>query len=178
MLRLRSPTTLRGICRAYHGPERQMQTGIGPGAVQRVRLRCRGAGETGERIGSTSAISPRWARRTPSLDALLAILHLHGISMGDCQEALGNLLGKDAPNWWKRIVYRSRMLSESFGGCPYRSSPRIKIGPTFRHFVRLRHKVEPAVIICLSEERRSARLGRRFTRPSATSLSMAKWLAC
>jgi hypothetical protein len=81
-----------------HGPERQVQTGIGPVAVRRVRLRDRGAGETGERIRFTSAILPRGSRRTQSLDALLPILYLRGISMGDFQEALGALLGRDAPN--------------------------------------------------------------------------------
>ena len=75
-----------------------MQTGIGPVAVQRVGLRDRGAVEAGERIRFTSAILPRWARRTRSLDALLPILYLRGISMGDFQEALAALLGKDAPN--------------------------------------------------------------------------------
>ena len=86
------------LVRHGHGPERQVQTGIGPVAVQRVRLRDRGAGKTGERIRFTSAILPRWARRTPSLDALLPILYLRGVSMGDFQEALAALLGKDAPN--------------------------------------------------------------------------------
>ncbi len=50
------------LVRHGHGPERQVQTGIGPVAVQRVRLRDRGAGETGERIRFTSAILPRWAK--------------------------------------------------------------------------------------------------------------------
>ena len=39
-----------------------------------------------------------WARRTKSLDALLPVLYLRGISTGDFQEALAALLGKDAPN--------------------------------------------------------------------------------
>ena len=70
------------LVRHGHGPERQVQTGIGPVVVQRVRLRDRRAGETGERIGFTSAILPRWARRTPSLDALLPILYLRGADQG------------------------------------------------------------------------------------------------
>jgi hypothetical protein len=82
------------MVRHGHGPERQIQTGIGPVAVRRVKLRDRGAGETEERIGFSSNILPRWARRTPSLDALLPILYLRGISMGDLQEALGALRGK------------------------------------------------------------------------------------
>ncbi len=85
-----------------HGPERQVQTGIGPVAVQQVRLRDQGADGTNERIRFTSAILPRWARRTRSLDALLPILYLRGVSMGDFQEALGVLLGRDAPNLCRR----------------------------------------------------------------------------
>jgi hypothetical protein len=43
------------LVRHGHGPERQVQTGIGPVAVQRVRLRDRGAGDTSDRIRFTSA---------------------------------------------------------------------------------------------------------------------------
>jgi putative transposase len=96
------------VVRHGHGPERQVQTGIGPVAVQRVRLRDRGAGETGERIRFTSAILPRWSRRTRSLDALLPILYLRGVSMGDFQEALGALLGRDAPNLSPSVIARLR----------------------------------------------------------------------
>ena len=105
---LRLPDGRERLVRHGHGPERQMQTGIGPVAVQRVRLRDRGAGKTGERIGFTSAILPRWARRTPSLDALLPILYLRGISMGDFQEVLGARLGKDAPNLSPSVIARLR----------------------------------------------------------------------
>ena len=76
------------------GPERVIQTGIGPVPVRRVKLRDRGAGPEGERIRFTSAILPRWARRTPSLDALLPVLYLRGVSMGDFQEALGGPAGQ------------------------------------------------------------------------------------
>ena len=101
---LRLPDGRDRLVRHGHGPERQVQTGIGPVAVQRVRLRDRGVGETGERIRFTSAILPRWARRTPSLDALLPILYLRGVSMGDFQEALTALLGKDAPNLSPSVI--------------------------------------------------------------------------
>jgi putative transposase len=96
------------LVRHGHGPERRVQTGIGPVAVQRVRLRDRGAGGDGERIRFTSAILPRWSRRTRSLDALLPILYLRGVSMGDFQEALGALLGKDAPNLSPSVIARLR----------------------------------------------------------------------
>ncbi|WP_420093999.1 transposase [Agrobacterium pusense] len=74
-----------------------IQTGIGPVAVSRVKLRDRGVeAPDDDRITFTSAILPKWTRRTKSLDALLQILYLRGISTGDFQEALTALLGKDA----------------------------------------------------------------------------------
>jgi hypothetical protein len=64
-----------------------------------AKVRDRGAGETGaERIRFTSAILPRWSRRTRSLDALLPILYLRGVSIAVFQKALRALLGRDAPN--------------------------------------------------------------------------------
>src|SRR6201996_4298243 len=90
------------------GPERVIQTGIGPVAVRRVKLRDRDAGNEGGRIRFTSAILPRWARRTRSLDALLPILYLRGISMGDFQTALAALLGADAPNLSPSVIARLR----------------------------------------------------------------------
>src|SRR4051794_32024124 len=86
------------LVRHGHGPERMIQTGIGPVELQRVKVRDRAPGPAGERIRFSSALLPRWARRTTSLDALLPILYLRGVSAGDFQEALGVLPGKDAPN--------------------------------------------------------------------------------
>jgi len=108
MRELRLPDGRERLVRHGLGPERLMQTGIGPVAVQRVKLRDRGAGPDGERVRFTSAILPRWARRTPSLDALLPVLYLRGVSMGDFQEALGALLGKAAPNLSPSVIARLR----------------------------------------------------------------------
>ena len=47
-----------------------------------------------------------YARRTKSLDALLPILYLRGISTGDMREALAALLGKDAPNLSSAVLVR------------------------------------------------------------------------
>src|ERR671922_639438 len=77
------------LVRHGYGPERMIQTGIGPVEVRRVKLRDRGAGAA-ERLRFTSTILPRWARRTRSLDALLPVLYLRGISTGDFQEALSD----------------------------------------------------------------------------------------
>src|ERR671912_1744070 len=106
---VRLPDGRERLVRHGHGPERLVQTGIGPVPVRRAKLRDRGAGEGGgERIRFTSAILPRWARRTRSLDALLPILYLRGVSMGDFQEALAALLGKDAPNLPPAAIARLR----------------------------------------------------------------------
>ncbi len=94
------------IVRHGHGPERVIQTGIGPVEVRRVKLRDRDAGESGKRVRFTSALLPRWSRRTCSLDALLPILYLRGVSAGDFQEALAALLGKDAPNLSPSVIAR------------------------------------------------------------------------
>ena len=48
----------------------------------------------------------KWARRTKSLDALLPVLYLRGISAGDFQEVLTALLGKDAPNLSPAVIAR------------------------------------------------------------------------
>ena len=105
---LRLPDGRERVVRHGHGPERLVQTGIGPVPVRQVKLRDRGAEDGAERIRFTSAILPRWARRTRSLDALLPILYLRGISMGDLQEALAALLGKDAPNLSPSAIARLR----------------------------------------------------------------------
>jgi transposase-like protein len=71
------------VVRHGHGPTRTIQTGIGAVEVARVKIRDRGAAGDGERIRFSSAILPLWARRTRSLDALLPVLYLRGISTGE-----------------------------------------------------------------------------------------------
>lgn len=95
------------VVRHGHGPERAIQTGIGAVSVSRVKLRDRDVDiSSDDRITFTSAILPKWARRTKSLDALLPALYLRGISTGDFQEALAALLGKDAPNLSPSVIGR------------------------------------------------------------------------
>ena len=98
------------LVRHGHGPTRTIQTGIGAVEVERVKIRDGGATGDGERVRFTSALLPLWARRTRSLDALLPVLYLRGISTGDFQEALAALLGKDAPNLSPAVI--SRLTAE------------------------------------------------------------------
>jgi transposase-like protein len=87
----------RRVVRHGHLPEREVMTGIGPVAVRQPRVRDREAGaDDPERIHFTPAILPPYARRSKSLEMLIPILYLKGISTGDFEEALAALLGKDA----------------------------------------------------------------------------------
>jgi hypothetical protein len=83
------------LVRHGHLPEREIMTGIAPVGVRCPRVRER-VGEGSQRIRFSSAILPPYARRSKSLEVLIPILYLKGISTGDFEEALVALLGKDA----------------------------------------------------------------------------------
>ena len=78
----------RLVVRNGHLPEREIVSGIGPIKVRQPRVRHRDGGRF------SSAILPRFMRRTPSIDALIPALYLKGISTGDFTEALAAILGE------------------------------------------------------------------------------------
>jgi len=82
---LKTETGQQRVVRHGHLPEREIMTGIGPVAVRQPRVRDREATE-GARI-----------RYSKSLEVLIPILYLKGISTGDFEEALAALVGKEAP---------------------------------------------------------------------------------
>jgi putative transposase len=85
------------VVRHGHLPERKVMTGIGAVGVRQPRVRDRvAAADDPDRIRFTPAILPPYARRSKSLETLLPILYLKGISTGDFGEALAALLGKAA----------------------------------------------------------------------------------
>lgn len=86
----------RRLVRNGHAPERTIQTGIGPIAVQRPRVRDRTA-EADARVRFTSKVLPPFLRRTKNVEELLPWLYLKGISTGQFEETLTVLLGPDAP---------------------------------------------------------------------------------
>ena len=100
------PDGRQRVVRHGTGPEREIQTGIGPIPVQRQKVRDRAAVPPEAKIRFNSSILPKWARRTKSLDALLPALYLRGISTGGVQEALTALLGADAPNLSPGVMSR------------------------------------------------------------------------
>lgn len=86
-----------------HGflPERDLLTGIGPLSIKQPRVR-----DKREDKSFTSAILPRYMRRVPSLDNLIPVLYLKGISTGDFTEALEAILGENAKGLSASTVVR------------------------------------------------------------------------
>jgi putative transposase len=104
---LKTETGQQRVVRHGHLPEREIMTGIGPVAVRQPRVRDREATE-GARIRYSPSILPRYARRSQSLEVLIPILYLKGISTGDFEEALAALVGKGAPGLSASTIARLR----------------------------------------------------------------------
>jgi len=99
------------IVRNGHLPERSIQTGIGPIEVKQPRVHDRRPAEQREKF--TSAVLPPYLRRTKSLEELIPWLYLKGISTGDSAEALGAILGPDAPNLSATTITRLKAVWEA-----------------------------------------------------------------
>jgi putative transposase len=102
---LRDQQGRRRVVRNGHGPERQIQTGIGPLEVRRPKVRDRNAGSD-EPIRFSSAILPAYLRRPRNIEELLPWLYLKGVSTGQFAEALTALLGPEAPGLSATTVRR------------------------------------------------------------------------
>ncbi len=98
------------VVRHGHLPERAVMTGIGAVSVRQPRVRDRDPGAGSTTIRFTPSILPPYARRSKSLEVLLPILYLKGISTGDFGEALGALLGKDAPGLSASTIARLKEI--------------------------------------------------------------------
>ena len=83
-------------------PERSILTGIGPIPVKQPRVR----DKSEEKEVFTSAILPRYLRRIPSLDNLIPVLYLKGISTGDFTGALSAILGENAKGLSANTIVR------------------------------------------------------------------------
>lgn len=81
----------KAVVRNGYLPQRNIQTGIGSIKVRQPRVRDRQNG-----IRFRSSILPIYARKTPSIEAVLPTLYLKGVSSGDFTEALEALLGVNA----------------------------------------------------------------------------------
>lgn len=82
----------RKIVRNGYLPSRTIQSGIGDIEIKIPRTRDRG----GSGIQFSSNLVPPYLKRTQSMEELLPVLYLKGISTGDFQEALEALVGPKA----------------------------------------------------------------------------------
>jgi transposase-like protein len=98
------------VTRNGYLPERGIQTGIGPVLVKVPRVRDRQPDNESERIRFTSFILPPYLRKTKSMEELIPWLYLKGISAGDFSEALGALVGKDAPGLSAPTISRLKII--------------------------------------------------------------------
>lgn len=85
----------RRVVRNGYNPEREIVTGLGPFSVKAPRVDDRKLdSETGERF--SSSILPRYLRKIPSVDNLIPVLYLKGLSVNSFQDALSSILGDGA----------------------------------------------------------------------------------
>ena len=94
-----------------HLPKRSLVTGIGPIPIRQPRVDDRQLAKQGESRFS-SAILPRYARRTPSVDSLIPTLYLKGVSSGVSQ-ALAAILGEQAAGLSATNVVRLKKVWEA-----------------------------------------------------------------
>ena len=71
----------------FHAP-RELVTGVGKVPMRQPRV-----DDRREEESFTSAILPRYARRAPSIDALIPVLYLKGLSTSSFPEVLKAILG-------------------------------------------------------------------------------------
>ncbi len=103
----------RRIVRHGHLPEREIQTGIGPVAVRCPRVRDRGAIAAGSGIRFSSAILPRYLRRSKSLEELLPWLYLKGCPRAISPRRLRRCWGRKRPGSRPRPLPASRMSGKA-----------------------------------------------------------------
>eukprot|EP01106_Pelomyxa_sp_JSP_P007992 TRINITY_DN22972_c0_g1_i1.p1 TRINITY_DN22972_c0_g1~~TRINITY_DN22972_c0_g1_i1.p1 ORF type:complete len:362 (-),score=26.49 TRINITY_DN22972_c0_g1_i1:43-1128(-) len=96
------------VVRNGSSPERDIITGIGPLTLRRPRINDKRKGEA-----FTSSILPRYMRRVPSIDTLVPVLYLKGISTGDMMTALESILGTGVSGLSATNIVRLKSLWET-----------------------------------------------------------------
>jgi putative transposase len=98
---------LRTVVRNGYAPKRTIATGVGPVDIRRPRVDERKAVEldpSHERF--TSGVLPRFLRRTPTVEGVVATLYLKGISGNDFDVALKAIYGERAAGLSANTVSR------------------------------------------------------------------------
>lgn len=86
----------RLVVRNGRGQERKLTVGSGTVGIRAPRVNDKRTDEDGERRRFSSRILPAYARRSPKVSDVLPVLYLRGLSSGDFEPALRDLLGEDA----------------------------------------------------------------------------------
>lgn len=79
------------VVRNGYLPNREIHTGAGPLEIQQPRLR----DKRGEQKFSSSILPP-YIRRSPTVEAIIPLMYLKGVSTNDMAEVLETILGKNA----------------------------------------------------------------------------------
>jgi len=87
----------RLVVRNGRARERRLTIGSGTVPIRAPRVNDKRVDpQTGKRQRFSSKILPAYARRSPKVTEVLPVLYLHGLSTGDFEPALRDLLGEDA----------------------------------------------------------------------------------
>ena len=97
------------VVRNGYLPEREIVSGIGPLKIKQPRIDDR---ELPEEERFTSKILPRYLRRTPSIDNLIPVLYLKGISTNDFTTALASILGEGVKGLSPANIVRLKQIWE------------------------------------------------------------------
>jgi putative transposase len=99
----------RIVTRNGHMPEREIHTGIGSIAIKRPRVDDRALSEE-QRF--TSMVLPRYIRKAPTIEKLVPMLYLKGISTNDFPSALSAILGEGAKGFSSATIVRLKKIWE------------------------------------------------------------------
>ena len=124
----------REVVRNGHAPQRRILTGVGPVDISRPRVDERkGVASDPGHEQFASGVLPRFLRRTPSVEGVVAVLYLKGISTNDFDVALKAIYGEQAGSlsaatvsrlkeaWYGEYEqWRKRACSQRYGFAPTR----------------------------------------------------------
>jgi len=97
----------RMVVKNGYMPEREILTGMGPIAIKQPRVDDRSMPDR-----FTSNILPRYLRRIPSIDNLIPVLYLKGLSTNDFSSALTDILGEAASGLSATNIVRLKKIWE------------------------------------------------------------------
>ena len=95
----------RLVVRNGHLPPREIMTGAGRLEIEQPRVRDNDS-ERSKRVRFTPSIIPQYMKKSPSLEELIPVLYLLGVSTGDFSEALETLLGGKPEGFSANTVVR------------------------------------------------------------------------